>query len=126
MKAGIVILASVILLSMAACTQKVDPASCMPKSDVSAMRVLKLESAEDDAARDSKSGDHRLLGIHSGVGLMVPALDTNPYASGYGLRVVEGTDTPCSAEESELNATSLRYAKRYNQKKMLLWQPPSS
>lgn len=126
MKAGVVILAGVIVLATAACTQKVDPVSCVPKSDLSAMRALRPESAEDDAVRDLKNGDHRLLGVHSGVGLIVPGLDTNPDSSGYGLRVVEGADTPCSPEEGELNAKSLRYAKRFNQKMMMLWQPTSS
>jgi membrane protease YdiL (CAAX protease family) len=46
-------------------------------------------------------------------------------AKGYGLRVLEGTDTRCSAGESELNAGSLRHAKRYNQKKIQLWKPLS-
>jgi len=126
MKVGIIIVAGMIVLFTTACSQKAEPVSCMPKSDVAAMRALKPESAKSDAARDSNNGDHRLLGVHSGVGLLVPGLNTDPYASGYGLRVVEGTDTPCSAEESELNAITLRYAKSYNKEKMLLRQPPTT
>jgi hypothetical protein len=126
MKTEIVIMVGMIALSTTACTQKVDAVSCMPTSGLSAMRTLKLESAEDDAMRDSNKGDHRLLGVNSGLGLVVPGLTTNPETSGYGLRVIEGTDTPCSAEEINLNTKTLRYAEKYNQKKMLLWHPQSS
>ncbi|WP_445145043.1 hypothetical protein [Dyella sp. Tek66A03] len=126
MKAGIAVLAGVIVLSTTACTQKVDAVGCKSTSDLVAIRALKLESAENDAASDSNKGDHRLLGIHSGVGLMVPGLATNPDTSGYGLRIVEGTDTPCSPEESALNTRALRYARKYNEKKMLLWRPQPS
>lgn len=123
MRVGIVILMGALVVGAAACSQRSDTLGCTTNSDLSAMRALKLESAEDDAVRDTGDGDHRLLGVHSGVGLTVPGLTTNPDTSGYGLRVLEGTDTPCSPEESELNARALRYAKKYNQKKMLLWQP---
>jgi hypothetical protein len=126
MKARFVILAGAIVLSTTACSQKVDAVDCTPHSDLPKMRALNLESAEDDAVRENGNGDHRLLGVHSGVGLSVPGLTINPDTSGYGLRVVEGSDTPCSTEESELNARALRYAKKYNLKKMLLWQPQST
>lgn len=126
MKAGFVILVGAVVLVTAACSQRGDAVGCTTNSNLSAMRALKLESAEDDAVRDSGNGDHRLIGVHSGVGLTVPALATSPDTSGYGLRVVEGTDTPCSSEERELNSMALRYAKKYNEKKMLLWQPPAA
>jgi hypothetical protein len=116
-------LACTTLLFVAACTQKVDAVNCMPKSDVAALMSLKSHYAEADAIRDSSRGDHRLLGLNNGVGLMVPGLSTNPDNSGYGLRVIEGTDTPCSPEEQDLNVEAMLYAKKYNQKKMLLWQP---
>lgn len=126
MRGGVAILAGVIALCMTACAQKVDAVGCMPTGSLTAMRALALGIAESDALRDSDKGDHRLLGIHTGVGLMVPGLATNPDTSGCGLRVVEGTDTPCSPEERELNAEALRYAKKYNQQKMMVWHPQSS
>ncbi|RUL75963.1 hypothetical protein [Dyella choica] len=109
-------------LCCAACTQKLDAVSCTQASDLLAMRAMKLQRAEFDAVRDSDKGDHRLLGIHSGVGLIVPGLATKPDTSGYGLRIIEGTDIPCHPDEDELNANALRYAKIYNKKKMQLWQ----
>lgn len=95
----------------------------MPERDLAAMRALASQNADIDAIRDSNLGDHRLLGIHNGVGLMVPGLTTNPDGSGYRLRVIEGVDTPCSSAENNLNIEAWKYAKIYNQKMMLLWQP---
>lgn len=123
MKHGIFVCAVSLLVVTAGCSKKNEAANCKFLSDIKSMNALKLQDAENDARRDNNNGDHRLLGIESGIGLQVPGLVGNPDTSGYGLKIIEGTEIPCDASEHQLNMTALQYAKEYNQQKMLLWQP---
>jgi hypothetical protein len=103
-----------IIMTLSACSSK--PSGCITGSGADALKSMVISKAEVHAAHAYSSGDHKLIGIHSGVGLMVPGLAGNPDSTPYKINTVEVDDVSCSVEEHEIKSNFVKYAYIYNRK----------
>jgi hypothetical protein len=110
----ILLAVSLIVIALPACSRK--PSSCIPGGGVDALKLMVISKAEVDAVHAYAAGDHRLIGIHSGMGLMVPELTGNPDLTPYKIKIFEVADESCNAEEHEVKNDFVKYADKYNKK----------
>jgi hypothetical protein len=110
----VMLILSLIIMALPACSRK--SSSCIPASGVDALKPKVIAKAEVDALHAYAAGDHRLIGIHSGMGLMVPGLAGNPDSTPYKINIFEVTDESCDVEEHEVKGNFVKYADKYNKK----------
>jgi hypothetical protein len=115
-----------VLSATTGCSHKAPAPTCKSSDNLTALKLLQPQNAENDARRDYARDDHRLLGINGGVGFSVPGLTGDPFNSGYGLRTFDSSDVSCDPEELQVKNDAWNYAQKYNHQMMLLWQPSKS